>query len=214
MSTYKTPKGTVLPILLLKGKEYLEVKYRLVWFREEHPDYGIETEFLLLSGEAAVAKATIRDASGRILSQGTKSETPKGFPDYIEKAESGSIGRALALIGYGTQFCADELDEGERIVDSPVPPRAKPMAMDKIPNFPAPVKKASGDSGAFVLAFGKHKGKTLEQIGAHDADSYGSWLVQNADEKRQPLSGPALEAVNAIKAFCKSREFSREGKGA
>ncbi len=44
--TYRTHKGTELPILNLRGRDYLEVKYRLVWFREEHPDWSIETEFM------------------------------------------------------------------------------------------------------------------------------------------------------------------------
>ena len=47
MSTVKTTaKGTSLPILKLRGKDYLEVKWRLVWFREEHPDWSIETKIV------------------------------------------------------------------------------------------------------------------------------------------------------------------------
>jgi len=117
---YFTEKGTELPLINLKGKEYLEVKYRLVWFREENPDWPIETEFLSITDTSACAKATIKNNAGVILATSHKSESVKGFPDFIEKAETGSIGRALALLGYGTQFCADELDEGKRIVDSPV----------------------------------------------------------------------------------------------
>ncbi len=30
---FKTAKGTDLPLLNLNGKQYLEVKFRLVWFR-------------------------------------------------------------------------------------------------------------------------------------------------------------------------------------
>ena len=41
------------------------------------------------------------------------------FADYLEKAETRAVGRALAMCGYGTQF-APELEERERIVDSPV----------------------------------------------------------------------------------------------
>ena len=48
------------------------------------------------------------------------SETAKDFGDYAEKASTKSLGRALAMLGYGTQFAA-EMDEGERVVDSPVP---------------------------------------------------------------------------------------------
>ena len=125
MRNYRTNKGTDLPLLNLRGKEYLEVKYRLVWFREDHPDWSIETELMNVTDSSAYAKATIRDESGRIIATSHKFESIQGFPDFIEKAETGSIGRALALIGYGTQFCADELDEGNRIVDAPVQTRSQ-----------------------------------------------------------------------------------------
>lgn len=125
LRTYRTPKGTELPLLNLRGREYLEVKYRLVWFREDHPDWAIETELLSVNENSAYARAAIKDDQGRIIATSHKFETKKGFPDFIEKAETGAIGRALALIGYGTQFCADELDEGERIVDAPVDSRSE-----------------------------------------------------------------------------------------
>lgn len=140
MKKVRTPRGTELPILNLKGKDYLQVAHRLVWMREEHPEWGIETEFLQLSENIAIAKATIKDEDGRILAQGTKSETPKGFPDYIEKAESGSIGRALAMCGFGTQFTED-LDEGIRIVDAPQDPmNAQKPRSNEIPDFTPPSK--------------------------------------------------------------------------
>src|SRR5687767_7498163 len=123
--SYKTTKGTELPLLNLRGREYLEVKYRLVWFREDHPDWSIETEIMNVTDTSAYARATVRDETGRIIATSHKFESVQGFPDFIEKAETGAIGRALALIGYGTQFCADELDEGARIVDAPVQPTRK-----------------------------------------------------------------------------------------
>lgn len=107
-------------MMKLRGKDYLEVKWRLVWFREERPDWGIETEVVQFTPERAVCRAVVKDEHDRVLATGTKTETPKGFADYLEKAETGAIGRALAVLGYGTQFAADELDEGSRIVDSPV----------------------------------------------------------------------------------------------
>lgn len=104
----------------VKGKDYLEVKWRLVWFRKEHPDYRIDTEFLILDMDQgiAVCQATISDQEGNPLAKGSKTEYKSGFFDFVEKAETGAIGRALATLGYGTQF-APELEEGERIVDSP-----------------------------------------------------------------------------------------------
>lgn len=99
--------------------DYLEVKWRVVWFREEKPNWGIETEAAQITNEKAIFKCTIKDESGRIISTGYGSETPNDFQDFIEKAETKSVGRALAYLGYGTQF-APELDEGDRIADSPI----------------------------------------------------------------------------------------------
>jgi hypothetical protein len=121
-TNFVTPKGTELPLLNMRGKEYLEVKYRIVWFREEHPDWSIETEYVQVTEASAFAKAIIRTEEGRVVTTSHKFEDRKGFPDFIEKAETGAIGRALALIGYGTQFCADDLNEGHRIVDAPASP--------------------------------------------------------------------------------------------
>lgn len=110
-------------MMKLKGKDYLQVAWRLVWLRDEEngkPLYGISTEMLEHGEDWAVFKATITDEAGRILSTGHGSESKRDFGDYLEKAETKAVGRALAMLGYGTQFAADELDEGERIVDSPI----------------------------------------------------------------------------------------------
>lgn len=110
-------------MMQLKGKDYLQVAWRLVWLRDEEngkPLYGISTEMLEHGEDWAVFKATITNEEGRILSTGHGSESKRDFGDYLEKAETKAVGRALAMLGYGTQFAADELDEGERIVDSPI----------------------------------------------------------------------------------------------
>lgn len=106
-------------MMKLKGKDYLEVKWRLVWFREDHPDFGIHTHLVEFDDKHAVFRAEITDAEGRPLSSGTGSESIKDFGDYIEKAETKAVGRALAMLGYGTQFDPN-LEEGARIVDAPV----------------------------------------------------------------------------------------------
>lgn len=106
------------------GRQYLPVAARLVWFRQEHPDWGIETRPVTIDIEKqfAVFEARVYNADGKLMATGTKMENVRGFPDFIEKAETGSIGRALAVCGYGTQFAPD-LDETThgRIVDSPQP---------------------------------------------------------------------------------------------
>lgn len=101
---------------------YLPVSARLVWFRQEHPDWGIETRPITIDLEKqfAIFEATVFNAEGKLMARGTKMETSSGFPDYIEAAETGAIGRALAVCGFGTQFAPD-LDEvtAGRTVDMP-----------------------------------------------------------------------------------------------
>lgn len=107
----------------LKGKSYLQVMWRLVWFRDEKPLWSIDTKLEQLTENHAVFSAKIYDENGVQKSAGYGSESVKDFRDFIEKAETKAVGRALAMLGYGTQF-APELEEGERIVDSLV---QKPM---------------------------------------------------------------------------------------
>lgn len=198
---YKTTKGTELPLLNLRGKEYLEVKYRLVWFREDHPDWSIETELVSVTDVSAYAKATIRDESGRIIATSHKFESIQGFPDFIEKAETGAIGRALALIGYGTQFCADELDEGKRIVDAPIHPRGlrgnldtdrKTVSTDIAEGDESSEEETAttaSDPGDYMISFGrKYKGKKLKEIPKSEIESYIGWLEASADKQGTPVS--------------------------
>lgn len=108
-------------MMKLKGKEYLQVMWRLVWFREEHPDWDINTDLVSVDESSAIFRCRISDSNGKAVSSGYGSESKNDFGDFIEKAETKAVGRALAMLGYGTQF-APELDEENRIVDSPVTP--------------------------------------------------------------------------------------------
>jgi len=133
--TFTTPKGTELPLIKLKGKNYMQVAHRLVWFEEENQHYDITqqelTPLIDQNGkqvEFAIIKTTITiltpNANGQLMVKrkvcATKCEHKAHFGDYHEKAETGSLGRALAMLGYGTQFAEPDLDEGDRIVDSPI----------------------------------------------------------------------------------------------
>lgn len=199
--SFTTSKGTVLPILNLRGKDYLEVKYRLVWFREERANWSIETEFVKIESDSAMAKATIRDEEGRVIATSHKTENESGFPDFIEKAETGAIGRALALVGYGTQFCADELDEGERIVDAPADrPKASATMTDE----------STGALGSYRPTFGKYRGRRIAEIAIKDLDSYCSWLRSEADKKRTALSVEANIFIRTVEEF-KSKKDAWEG---
>lgn len=132
MASVVTKKGTELPLLNLKGKDYLQAAHRLVWLREDHPEWSLETEFVRLEETFAIVKATIRDDSGRVISCAHKREDKAHFPDFIEKAETGALARAAGVAGYGTAF-AEELADGalaNRPADAPAAPK---KAAEKLP---------------------------------------------------------------------------------
>ncbi len=124
--------------------DYLPVQWRLVWFNEQcpegkitiiekiiDPDREVEKEIMQWNNDTrrsekivkrgrgwAYFHVRVEDGKGKV-GEAVKSETAVDFDDYIEKADTGATGRALAKIGYGTQF-APEFDEQHRIVDAPV----------------------------------------------------------------------------------------------
>lgn len=106
----------------INGNEYLEVRWRVKWLRDDAPDSQIITEMLELTPDFALFRATVTrivDAEVVGVATGHGSETAGDFRDYIEKAEQKSIGRALAHLGYGTQFVSGEA-AADRPVDAPV----------------------------------------------------------------------------------------------
>ncbi len=106
------------------GKLYAPVYVRIALFREDHPvadGWGITAEIVSTDETSCLSRASITDPDGRVVATGHKREHKAHFPDFEEKSLTGAVGRALLMAGYGTQYALDELDEGERIVDAPIP---------------------------------------------------------------------------------------------
>jgi len=112
----------------IQGRDYLDVKWRIAWMREEHPDWGQDTQALEIGG-AVIVKVTLRNASGFQVSAGTAtlrsaSQREKSWEGRdFEKAETAALGRALAHAGYGTQFAEED---GDNLSDAPVERNPQP----------------------------------------------------------------------------------------
>ena len=105
----------------VNGSDYLEVKWRLLWLRTEHPEATIVTELINHDSQMALFRATVSIPGGGSAT-GWGSEQFSDFRDYIEKAETKALGRALSALGFGTQFCSDFdfTATGTKTVDAPI----------------------------------------------------------------------------------------------
>jgi len=133
------------------GGDYLDVKWRLLWLRKEHPDAEIVTELVQHDPQMAIFKATVTVPTGG-KATGYGSETASDFPDFIEKAETKAIGRALNALGYGAQFGdfqrpEDLVSEGgpERPRDE-VAPAARPVALPRRDERPVKLSETKNQS--------------------------------------------------------------------
>lgn len=102
----------------IKGQDYLEVKWRLAWFRQENPDGVLETSLEAHENGRAIFRARATKPSGASAT-GWGSCTVDEFEAYVEKAETKALGRALAALGYGTT-AADDWDDTGALADAPV----------------------------------------------------------------------------------------------
>ncbi|HEV2581853.1 MAG TPA: hypothetical protein VGT44_13450 [Ktedonobacteraceae bacterium] len=151
--------------------DYLPVQWRLVWFNEQCPEGKITIVEKIIDPEREVEKEVmqwnndtrrservtkrargwayfhvrVEDGKGKV-GEAVKSESAVDFDDYIEKADTGATGRALAKIGYGTQF-APELDEQHRIVDAPVDRGPAPVETNGNGRKPIAALNRQNDNG-------------------------------------------------------------------
>lgn len=109
-----------------KGGDYLDVKWRIRWLRDLHPEAEMTSTIVQIDWESGYIVVHARVViPGRGAADGIGSETRQNFPaGWVEKAETVAYGRALAALGFGTQFCFDfdTIDEAGngKLADSPV----------------------------------------------------------------------------------------------
>jgi hypothetical protein len=118
-------------VVNIRGKEYKTVALRVTEFRNDHPDWAIETDIIDDDNDVVLMRAVIRDASGRAIASGHAEENrSKGqinSTSAIENCETSAIGRALACAGYaGQEFAsADEVASAVAQQGAKKPPAKK-----------------------------------------------------------------------------------------
>lgn len=98
----------------IRGNQYATVAARLAAFREDHPDWSVITEIQYRDPEEVVFVCRIQN-EGVTLATGhaheVRTSTGVNQSSYVENCETSSVGRALAILGYGIDGEIASLDE-------------------------------------------------------------------------------------------------------
>lgn len=204
---------------------YLDVKYRLLWFRLHRPNGKIDAEIIRVDDQSAIVSCRLyadksdpadqyvaRSCAQRFLSQ-------EKFGDrYLEIAETAALGRVLAAAGYGTQFCgssdmlaeviADAPIDVEPVPEPPLPSRVAPAAPNAptIAAVPAPAIPKTlddylntmtlEDAKNVVVDIGRYSGSTLGQIILQKPGDL-EWYVKYYAGKNLALKAGAILLLQA-----------------
>ena len=148
----------------IKGKGYVEVNQRIKAFRKLYPEGTILTDLLRLDNGMCVIRAVIKD-NEKILGTGIAYENEGSTfinkTSYIENCETSAVGRALGMLGLGIDTSVASAEEVQNAINNQDP--------------------TEEDAKAYTINFGKHKGKTLEQLIKEDMQ-YVQWMINNKSD--------------------------------
>lgn len=117
MITYELIKAAneTLPRMDIKGKQYAIVPARVQAFRQMCPNGSIETEIVSLVDGVVTMKTTVKDEDGHTLATGFAQEKESSSyinkTSYIENCETSAVGRALGMIGIGSEYSMASAEE-------------------------------------------------------------------------------------------------------
>lgn len=167
----------------VKGRDYLEVKWRIAWMRSEQPDAILETDLASHQDGRAIMRARVTFPNGASAT-GWGSEIQSAFENYIEKAETKAIGRALTALGFGTPVGAESMNS------EPSRPRAVTTQSNSFLATPpqrSRIQRLAGESSmdeaALDALIHEHTGESLASINKRQASGIIDLL-----ESRRPAT--------------------------
>ena len=122
----------------IHGKQYVEVKERIRYFRETYKDWSLTSDVIELTDDRCVIKATISNEKDRVIATGIAYETQGSSyinkTSFVENCETSAWGRALANIGIGLDVAIASADEvlNAKAQDNPKKPKIEKLTDAKL----------------------------------------------------------------------------------
>jgi len=99
-----------LKTVTIHGKEYVEVKTRVQYFRKNFENGCIDTDHVFFDSDEIVCKTKIH-VNGALVATGMaheiKSASPMNKTSFVEICETSSVGRALGMLAIGIESSVD-----------------------------------------------------------------------------------------------------------
>jgi len=101
----------------IKGKAYVEVSQRILYFRTapEYKGWTMESDLVSYDDQSCIVRATIRNAEGIVVAVGHAQEDRTSSminkTSYVENCESSAWGRCLGNLGIGIETSIATADE-------------------------------------------------------------------------------------------------------
>lgn len=103
----------------VKGKNYVCVAARVAAFRQLCPEGSIQTSIVNMGDGVVTMQTTVSDETGRVLATGMAQEKEASSyinkTSYIENCETSAVGRALGMLGIGSD---EQMASAEEMVNA------------------------------------------------------------------------------------------------
>lgn len=119
----------------IKGKNYATVPARVAAFREMCPMGSITTQIIKLEDGIVTMMTTVKDETGLVLSTGLAQEKENSTyinkTSYIENCETSAVGRALGMLGIGSDADIATAEEVANAINSQQSPSEAPQGVSR-----------------------------------------------------------------------------------
>lgn len=182
----------------IKGKQYVQVADRIIYFNENYKFPQIETSYVL-DGSMFIVKAVVSYSSEDLVSKERIRLSFTGHSQAIvgdgmvnktaalENAETSAVGRALAMMGIGVIESIASVDEINKATGSTGEQRTtdfnsynRTIKVDQVAKLLEASKKSSGlaDKAAVLNWFQEETGMAITQVKQTEFDNVLRWIQE------------------------------------